>query len=127
MLGIVLGIYLLPRGKDLFVEKRLVYVKPEPPTEVDVMREIVTQFSDMGAQGIWRALQVAKCESGFNHLAVNWNTNKTRDGGVYQLNSRGVGFGLADATIFNYKENIRIAHEYVKKHGWGAWVCNRSL
>lgn len=71
------------------------------------------------------ALAVAKAESSLNPMAVNANSNGSRDIGVFQINDR---HGWSDEQLFDWRTNIRIAKELRDSRGWSEWaVFNNGL
>ena len=68
------------------------------------------------------ALKIAKCESGYNPNAVNWNDAKITgmpSMGVFQLNRP------YDLKYFDYKYNIAEAYLLWQRRGFSPWSCAR--
>lgn len=65
------------------------------------------------------ALAVAKAESGLNPMAVNRNTNGSKDIGLFQINDQ---HGWSDEELFDWRTNIRIAKELRDSRGWSEWA-----
>ncbi|MFL6074089.1 MAG: peptidoglycan-binding protein [Mycobacteriales bacterium] len=74
------------------------------------------------------ALRVARCESSYNEIAINRNTNGTRDYGIFQLNDGGTLQGLGgDAHSALYaSSNISMAHTLYLQRGWQPWSSSQS-
>lgn len=82
------------------------------------------------------ALDIAECESTYNPIAFNINTNGTFDIGVFQFNTGGTlqaylpGSSLAEKidNALHSLPNIEAAHALREDDGdWGAWTCSRYL
>ncbi|HVK25324.1 MAG TPA: peptidoglycan-binding protein [Actinokineospora sp.] len=78
-----------------------------------------------------KAIRVATCESGLNAIAININTNGTRDYGVFQFNAGGtLQAYLAGATTaekidnaLHHTANIQAAYRLYQDRGWQPWAC----
>ena len=69
---------------------------------------------------------IIDCESRFNPDAININTNKTYDAGIFQINSIHKDISLQDK--LNYKTAVKWVINKVKKDGsWSAWQCSRLI
>ena len=69
---------------------------------------------------------IIDCESRFNPDAININTNKTYDAGIFQINSIHKDISLQDK--LNYKTAVKWVINKVKKDGsWSAWACSRLI
>jgi Lysozyme like domain len=75
-------------------------------------------------QDILTMIRISKCESGLRSEAVNINTNRTIDRGVFQVNS--VHKDLSNEDAFNYEKNIRYAYKIFLKQGTRPWVSSSS-
>jgi hypothetical protein len=71
------------------------------------------------------ALAVAECESHFQALAVNVNTNRTRDLGLFQINDGGTlqELGGTEALAFDPVWNVDAAYRLWRSYGWIRWTC----
>jgi hypothetical protein len=71
------------------------------------------------------ALAVAECESHFQALAVNVNTNRTRDLGLFQINDGGTlqELGGTEAPAFDPVWNVDAAYRLWRSYGWIRWTC----
>lgn len=97
------------------------------PTVENVVAEIARVFGPEGKTVVKQALDVSMCESGWRADAYNFNTNKTGDYNIFQINSLWVKV-YGDLFMHNWIENIRVAHEiYVRNHSFGPWVCAKKL
>lgn len=75
-----------------------------------------------------RALAIMKCESGGNPKATNYNTNGTRDSGLFQINSVHAKKVNGDLdSLYDPKVNIRVAKQIHDASGWNAWVCAEKI
>lgn len=80
-----------------------------------------------------RAVRIARCESRHNPIAINRNTNGSRDFGVFQFNNGGtlqsyLGSGrLGVQRALDARENIRAALRLWRDRGFQPWVCNRLV
>jgi peptidoglycan hydrolase-like protein with peptidoglycan-binding domain len=74
------------------------------------------------------ALRVARCESSYNEIAINRNTNGTRDYGVFQLNDGGTlqGLGGNAHSALYASSNISMAHTLYLQRGWQPWSSSQS-
>ena len=99
----------------------------KPATVENVVAEIARVFGPEGKSVVKEALDISMCESGWRADAYNFNTNKTSDFNIFQVNSIWTKvFGNLFQT--NWLENIRVAHEiYLRSHSFNAWVCSRKL
>jgi hypothetical protein len=77
-------------------------------------------------RGEWsNALAVAECESGFQNFAVNVNTNRTRDLGLFQINDGGTlqELGGDEGKAFDPVWNVDAAYRLWRAYGWIRWTC----
>jgi hypothetical protein len=77
-------------------------------------------------RGEWaNALAVADCESRFQALAVNVNTNGTRDLGLFQINDGGTlqELGGDEGLAFDPVWNVDAAFRLWRSYGWIRWTC----
>jgi peptidoglycan hydrolase-like protein with peptidoglycan-binding domain len=74
------------------------------------------------------ALRVARCESSYNEIAINRNTNGTRDYGIFQLNDGGTlqGLGGNARSALHASSNISMAHTLYLQRGWQPWSSSQS-
>jgi hypothetical protein len=97
------------------------------PTVENVVAEIARVFGPHGKKVVKQALDISMCESGWNDKAYNFNTNKTGDYNLFQVNSLWVKV-YGDLYMHNWIENVRVAHEiYLRSHNFNAWVCSRKI
>lgn len=77
-------------------------------------------------------LRIARCESGFNPNAINYNYNAPGGGGnpagLFQhltgyWPSRAAKYGWAGASVFNAQANAEVTAQMARDSGWGAWEC----
>jgi hypothetical protein len=111
------------------VETKIAGVSAEmkEPTVENVVAEIARVFGPHGKKVVKQALDISMCESGWNDKAYNFNTNKTGDYNLFQVNSL---WTKVFGTLYqhNWIENIRVAHEiYLRSHNFNAWVCAKKL
>lgn len=98
-------------------DEELSEILPAVITKEVVIAEIMAQARIAGINEA-TALRIAKCESGFNHLARNPNSTAK---GVYQfLNSTWAK--NCEGDVLNYKDNIACFVKYYRKYpSW--WIC----
>lgn len=74
------------------------------------------------------ALKVARCESSDNEIAINRNTNGSRDYGIFQLNDGGTlqGLGGTPHSALYASSNIAMAHTLYLQRGWQPWSSSQS-
>lgn len=97
-----------------------------PPTDDQVIAEIVRVFSTEDRHTIKKMIDVAYGESGLRWNAHNKNTNGSEDFGVFQINSvHTKRFGEEFKT--DYKANIQVAYALYKRQGFGPWVAAKNL
>jgi len=95
-------------------ETKIPQKPPQSPKREKIEREIEIVFAPAGAENIAIAKRVVGCESGYNPRAESPGNY-----GLFQINQ---AHGYSKATLFNWKENIKIAYKlYQKNHGWGPW------
>lgn len=95
-------------------------------TYENVAKYIIDVFSPSGKQAVQEALRVAFCESGWRAEAYNYNTNKTHDFSVFQVNSiHTKRFG--ESYYHDWQTNIRTAYKIYLEQGWRPWVCAKKL
>jgi len=113
----------------LFVENPVpVYVIPD----IQVRREPLTikeyvlgEFTKAGLN-TKTAEAIIDCESKWNTQAININTNKTLDAGLWQINSIHKDISLQDK--LNYKLATKWAINKIKRDGgFNAWSCSRLV
>jgi hypothetical protein len=68
------------------------------------------------------ALAIAKAESGLRCNATNNNTNKSKDSGLFQINSIHKA-KYQGKDIFDCKTNIDVAYQIYQSSGWNPWVA----
>jgi hypothetical protein len=111
------------------VETKIAGVSAEmkEPTVENVVAEIARVFGPHGKAVVKQALDISMCESGWNDKAYNFNTNKTGDYNLFQINSLWTKV-FGNLYQHNWVENIRVAHEiYLRSHNFNAWVCAKKL
>lgn len=85
-----------------------------------IMNEI--KKAGLNEKEAWAIIQ---CESRFNPDAMNINTNKTYDAGIWQINSI---HKLKISEALDYKKATKWAIEKRLHDGnWQAWVCSRLI
>lgn len=70
-----------------------------------------------------KALDVARCESGFNPKAYS-----SGNAGVYQhavkyWPDRAEAYGFPDWSVYNGRANVIVSIRMAHRHGWDAWSC----
>lgn len=97
-------------------------VNLEAPSSAEVEQLIRDVFPDNVEN---KAIEVAKCESTLNPLAIGRNTNGSRDYGVFQFNSGGTlqEYMSGPAEALDAEANINAALELYNDRGWQPWVC----
>lgn len=68
---------------------------------------------------IMAMVRIARCESNYRAEAVNVNTNKTIDRGIFQINS--IHKDLTNAQAYNFESNIEYAWSMYLKQGLTPW------
>ena len=68
-------------------------------------------------------INIAKCESGYREDAINVNTNKTIDRGIFQLNS--IHKDISNADAFTFKSNIDYAWKMFTRQGTTPWDSSK--
>ena len=107
-------------------------VIPEPQKVIssvysvrDSSDPIIEYIKEVFGQEAQKALAVARCESGFNPYATNWNDAKITGKpsmGIFQLNRP------YDEKYFDWKYNIDTAYkEFYLPRGWQPWTCATKL
>ena len=128
IIGIVLGLYLQRYSTPIFVyypPQVIVEAPVVPPTDSEVIQEVVRVFKDESRHVIVQAINIFYCESGLRWNAQNWsNNNGSNDGGVAQINSI---HGMSMEDRLDYKKNIAKAYEIYLRRGWRAWACASKL
>lgn len=133
VLAITLGISLNDRMPRLYQSTpalvttvALVPTPTPPPTDAEVIAEIVEVFKNEDRHTIKKMIDIAYGESGLRWNAHNKNTNGSEDFGVFQINSvHTKRFG--EEFKNDYKANIQVAYALYKQQGFGPWVAARSL
>lgn len=87
-------------------------------TPIDCIRDVGERLG-VDNKNIMTMIRVAKCESGYRPEAVNVNTNKTIDRGVFQINS--IHKDLTNAQAYNFESNIEYAWSMYLKQGLTPW------
>lgn len=75
----------------------------------------------------WQAdvlLAIAKAESGVREDAININTNRTIDRGVFQINS--IHKDISNKDAFDWKKNTQYAIKMMKTQGFTPWVAYKT-
>lgn len=128
---------LYPQGNS-FPQARVVKqeVKAEresyliPREENETIPELIKRIADeMNFEHIDYLLRLAKCESGFNPLAVNDRNNNpkhSKDRGLFQLNDYWHK-NITDAQAFDPEFATRWTIEKINKGGQGIWVCDKHI
>jgi hypothetical protein len=99
----------------------------DPPTVENVVAEIAKVFGPHGKAVVKQALDISMCESGWRADAYNFNTNKTGDYNIFQVNSLWEKV-FGNLYMHNWVENVRVAHEiYLRSGNFNAWVCNGKI
>lgn len=100
--------------------KEVVKEVKEPTIEEWVMNEI--KKAGLNEKEAWAIIQ---CESKFNPEAMNINTNKSYDAGIWQINSI---HKLKISEALDYKTATKWAIEKRLRDGsWDAWVCSKLI
>lgn len=105
--------------------KVIVEAKETKPYCRDAIECIRTIGEELGMDNkdITKMIRIAKCESNYREDAVNVNTNKTIDRGIYQLNSIHKDINNADA--FDYIKNIKYAWNMYQRQGDTPWNSSK--
>lgn len=128
--GLLVGTNIVRRG---YVESDIVVKTTykqreqiETPTREDVRREVARVWWNNGASAkeIHRALQIAKCESGYNYNAKS----HTSDHGPMQINAPTWTKVYGEGFIHDWKENIQVGYKiWVRNRSFRPWVCDQKV
>lgn len=90
-------------------------IAPEPEKEhnINLIKKIWGKDADTG-------IAIARCESGFRSGAKNYNTNKTWDLGIFQINSVHITEEMLNPTA-----NISYAYTIYLKQGTNPWNSSK--
>jgi hypothetical protein len=84
---------------------------------------LIHQYADQYGIETDIALRVAKAENElFDEKAINYNTNGTTDGGIYQINSV---HNVPDECRLNARCNIQWAMQTMQKQGTTPWYSSK--
>lgn len=133
VLAITLGISLNDRMPRLYQSTpalvttvALVPTPTPPPTDAEVIAEIVEVFKNEDRHTIKKMIDIAYGESGLRWNAHNKNTNNTFDTGPLQINSiHTKRYGTKFLT--DWKESIKVGYALYKQSGFGPWVVAKKL
>lgn len=96
-------------------------VAPLSPTVEQLIKEA---FRDQGEKIVDQALKVARCESGQRPHAINIkNKNKSKDIGVFQINSV---HGVNSRFLYDPRVNVAVARKLFDEQGWQPWYSSRK-
>lgn len=93
--------------------------------EIPMRLWVLNAFNEAGLD-VNKADRIIECESHYNENAINFNSNKSFDAGIFQLNSVHKDITLKDK--IDYKTATAYVIKKVKRDkGWSAWVCNNLI
>ena len=96
-----------------------------PKKELSVKDYVLKEFAKANID-IKTAEAVINCESRWKTDAININSNKTYDAGIFQINSIHKDISLQDK--LNYKTAVKWAINKVKRDGgFQAWQCSKLI
>lgn len=107
----------------------VVYVASEEvETKVDLTEDhnwtedrIKEKIKDTFPEDPQTAIAIAKCESRFNPMAYN---DQSDDGGVFQINQVHLPrLEQLELDRFDVEDNITFARMLYEERGWKPWVC----
>lgn len=107
-----------PTSKPRSLKVGVVLANDYCVTPIDCIRDVGERLG-VDNKNIMTMIRVAKCESGYRPEAVNVNTNKTIDRGVFQINS--IHKDLTNAQAYNFESNIEYAWSMYLKQGLTPW------
>lgn len=124
--GVILATTLFRAKRELPEQPVIQPVKAEEPKKFcgDVISYIRCKGEELGVsnQNIMTMIRIAKCESGLRENAYNVNTNKTIDGGVFQINSV---HKVPLKVVFDYEANIDYAYKLFLAQGFNPWSASK--
>lgn len=115
-----------PLGQTIEVKRVKVAEAKERPFCNNVINCIRDVGEELGRDNktIMTMIRIAKCESGYRAEAINVNTNRTIDRGVFQVNS--IHKALSNKDAFDYESNIRFAYQLQGKQGFTPWNASKK-
>ena len=108
----------LPKGFTRTIVK-VVQASPGDP----IVDEISRVFKNEGTKTVAKAIMCFYSESKLNTLAYNFNSNGTGDYGPAQVNSVHIS-KYGEKFMYDWRENIRVAYDLYKKHGFKIWYAD---
>lgn len=128
ILGLLAGTILaftVFREKEQIVKVVKVIEKPvmayEPPEPIAYIRLRAEQLGVPNSH-ILTLIRIAKCESGMNPEAVNFNRNGTWDAGLFQINKI---HKQKLSSMLDYTQNIEYALKLYKNQGFNPWYSSK--
>jgi len=123
--GVILGLTLMWEKRTVYKIVKVVEVKPviayDPPEPIAYIRLRGEQMGLKNSE-IMALIRVAKCESGMRPEAVNFNTNRSWDAGIFQINSI---HKQKLSAMLDYPQNIEYALKMYQKQGLTPWNSSR--
>lgn len=97
----------------------------EPKTLKEHVWGIMVDEYGLSFDEAQRGMAIVGCESHWNKMAINKNTNGTYDLGLWQINE--VHTEIDREQMFDVYAATRYAMELHKKQGFTPWVCNKLI
>lgn len=85
--------------------------------------DIMTNEYGLSLQEKAKAISIIQCESRWNKMAINKNSDGSYDLGLWQINEKYHKIGRECS--FDVYCSTRYAMELYKQQGWTPWVCSR--
>lgn len=108
---------------------------PEPAVEaVDQtsgageLEEIKNEIEQVFGDEADNAFLILDCENkNLNPKATNHNKDGSIDRGIFQINSVHLKGKARGKDLFDYKQNIEVAHRIYSEQGWSPWSCSHKV
>lgn len=109
---------------------KIVRITPQPTqTPVKTERgEIEAYIREVFGDEAENAFKVLSCENkGLNPKAINHNRNGSVDQGIFQINNIHRNGKAKGKDMFDYRQNIDVAHAIFSEQGWRPWTCSTKV
>lgn len=99
-----------------------------PPPTLTPKNEIEAYIVQVFGDEAENAFKVLSCENkGLNPKAVNHNRNGSIDQGIFQINNIHRNGKAKGKDMFDYRQNIEVAHQIFLEQGWSPWTCSHKV